>query len=98
MATPPFMGNSDLFLHYQRGVINWATYVECASKNASLPFDLQNLPPEPPQQPEPVGPLEGSEEGQRKIPKTTTSTDSNSDFDGEEGEESTLTLKEYKCE
>jgi hypothetical protein len=52
----PFMGNSDLFLHYQRGVINWATYVECASKNASLPFDLQNLPPEPPQQPEPVEP------------------------------------------
>ena len=43
----PFMDNSDLYMHYQRGVISWPTYVECASKNASLPFDVNNIPPEP---------------------------------------------------
>jgi len=43
----PFMDNTDLYLHYQRGVITWETYVECASKNASLPFDPHNIPSEP---------------------------------------------------
>lgn len=43
----PFMDNTELYVHYQRGVISWETYVECASKNASLPFDPNNIPPEP---------------------------------------------------
>ena len=43
----PFMNNTELYLHYQRGVIPWETYVECASKNASLPFHIDNIPSEP---------------------------------------------------
>ena len=41
----PFMSNTELFNHYQRGVIPWEIYVEHACKNTSLP--LETMPPEP---------------------------------------------------
>ena len=40
----PFMSNDDLYVHYQRGVMSWETYVECAARNASLPFDPAKIP------------------------------------------------------
>ena len=42
----PFMSNSELYVHYQRGLIPWETYVECAAKNTSLPVP-DPIPPEP---------------------------------------------------
>jgi len=41
----PFMSNTELYNHYQRGVIPWEIYVEHACKNTSLP--LETMPPEP---------------------------------------------------
>lgn len=41
----PFMSNTELYNHYQRGVIPWETYVEHACKNTSLP--METMPPEP---------------------------------------------------
>ena len=41
----PFMSNTELYNHYQRGVIPWEIYVDHACKNTSLP--LETIPPEP---------------------------------------------------
>lgn len=62
----PFMSNDDLYVHYQRGVMPWETYVECAARNASLPFDPTNIPAEPsrkPDAPPQAPPVQGEDDG-----------------------------------
>jgi len=53
-------------VHYQRGVMPWETYVECAARNASLPFDPTNIPAEPsrkPDAPPQAPPVQGEDDG-----------------------------------
>ena len=47
----PFIGADQLYIHYQRGVLPWDTYVEHACASVSLPHQKM---PEPKQQTEPV--------------------------------------------
>ena len=44
----PFVSNEELYLLYQRGVIDWENYCNYISRNTSIP--LLKIPPEPTQQ------------------------------------------------
>jgi hypothetical protein len=40
----PFLTHSDLYVHYQRGVISWDTYTKHACANVSLPHEEMEEP------------------------------------------------------
>ena len=40
----PFLTHTDLYVHYQRGVISWDTYTKHACDNVSLPHEQMEEP------------------------------------------------------